>query len=145
MRKWWSVLDNLERAIVIAAGTLVLLLVIGISECAYALELNAAWKVRREGITGTTPKLVYNAAIDSTNAMRMPAAYLVWEKSGNAFQIRRFYDNVAEALWIDVPEGQSFTVPSPPLFRRTGSTAWWHKFSVVAASGDTILFLPMDR
>ena len=145
MRKWWSLLDRLERAVVISGAALVLLLILGISECAYALELNAARPVKQEGLAGATPELVYYADGDSTNVFALPSAYLIWEKVGNPIEIRRFYANVAETEWIAIPDGQSFLVPAPPAFKRTGSTAWWHKMAFKGAASDTIKYLPMDR
>jgi hypothetical protein len=117
----------------------------GIASQALALDLNGARAVREEGLAGTTPELVYYADVDSTNAMRMPTAYLIWEKVGNPIEIRRFYNNVAESYWIAIPDGQSFVVPAPPMFKRTGSTAWWHKLAFKGAASDTVKYLPMDR
>jgi len=131
--------------VVIAA---LLLIIVGMALApspASALDLNYAWLCREEGLAGATPELVYLAPIDSTNAMRMPGAYMIWEKSGNPVAIRRFYANTAETVWIQIPEGQSLVIPAPPPYKRTGSTAWWHKFAFKGAAGDTIQYLPMDR
>lgn len=112
---------------------------------AAAMELNAAWQVLREGITATTPQKVYIAAEDSTRSNTLPSAYMIWEKSGNPIKVRRFYANVAETNWIDIPDGQSLVIPAPPAYRRTGSTAWWHKMAFIGAAGDTVLYLPMKQ
>lgn len=141
----WSSWPWEKKAVVIALVVLGFLIFIGFMESAQALELNSAWWARQEGITSTTPQKIYVAAADSTNHRDLPTAYLIWEKSGNPIKIRRFYDNVAESVWIDIPEGQSLVIPAPPPFKRTGSTAWWHKMAFIGAAGDTIDYLPLNK
>lgn len=112
---------------------------------ASALELNAAWPCLQEALTSGAAVKVYVASDDSTEVRNLPTAYMVWEKHGNEINVRRFYSNVAETNWIGIPAGQSIIIPAPPAFKRTGSTAWWHKMAFYGAAGDTILYLPMKK
>ena len=145
MREWWKSLIWEKKVVYSGMAILCLLILFGIASKASALELNAARPIREEGLGGTTPELVYYAYDDSTNMRALPTAYLIYEKVGNPIKVRRFYANVAETYWIDIPDGQSIVIPAPPAFKRTGSTAWWHKMAFLGASGDTVKYLPMDK
>ena len=145
MLERWKALIWEKKVVYGGMIVLGLLLLFGIASEALALDLNFAWRAREEGITSGAAQKIYLAAADSTNSMRLPTAYLIWEKSGNPIRVRRFYENVAETVWIDIPEGQSLVIPAPPAYRRTGSTAWWHKMAFVGTAGDTIKYLPLDK
>lgn len=145
MLERWKALIWEKKVVYGGMVILGLLILGGIASQAFALDLNAARPIREEGLGGTTPELVYYAYEDSTNMRALPTAYLIYEKVGNPVKVRRFYSNVAETYWIDIPEGQSLVIPAPPAFKRTGSTAWWHKMAFMGASGDTIKYLPLDK
>ena len=109
---------------------------------AAAMELNAAWRCRVNGLASTDGDTIRLSPLDNS-VMRLPNAYMVWEKSGNPVSVRRFYDGVAETNWIAIPDGQSLVIPAPPGYLI--GTTWTHVLSFKGAIGDTILYLPMDR
>lgn len=147
MLERWKALPWEKKVIFGGFFVLGLLIVIGIFESAFALEVNGARKCRAIAGSGfsasaaDTLRISYNEL--SAHPSALPTAYMVWTPLGEAFYVRRYFEGTAEPVWLPVPEGQSLTIPAP-VPHKIGSV-WTHVLAFKGTVTDSVLVLPLDR
>lgn len=148
MLERWKALPWEKKVIFGGFAVLVFLIVLGIFESAFALDLNAAGKTRAiagADFSATTADTIRfsPAGNDSASFRHLPTAYMVWTPLGQAFGVRRFYNGTAESVWSMVPEGQSLTIPAPPGYLISGDAT--HVLAFKGTVTDSVLILPLYR
>lgn len=147
MLERWKALPWEKKVIFGSFAVLGFLIVLGIFESAFALDLNSARPCRAiagsgfSATAGDTIRISYAELGDSPRAL--PTAYMVWTPLGEAFSARRYFEGTAESVWMAVPEGQSLTIPAPRP-QKIGST-WTHVLAFKGTVTDSVLILPLDR
>lgn len=145
LEKWKALRWEMK---VVSVGFVILgfLITLGVAEKACALDLGSARPCRAiigtsfSDAAGDTLRISY-AELGATPTV-LPRAYMVWTPQGEAFSVRRYFEGVAEPVWMAVPEGQSLVIPAP----RPGKigTTWTHVLAFKGTVTDSILVLPMD-
>ena len=148
MLERWKALPWEKKVIFGGFFVLGMLIVIGIFESAFALELNSARRCRAIAGSGFSAVAadtlrISPAGADSANVMALPNAYMVWSPLGEAFYVRRFFAGTVEPVWLAVPEGQSLTIPAPQPHLISGDIT--HVLAFKGTVTDSVLVLPLDR